>query len=357
VIVLVLTIANVLIVSLAAYRGVEYMDTPQFCGQTCHRVMQPEYEAHETGPHSRVTCVECHVGSGAQSYVYYKLNGMRQLAHFATGRYPKPVPSPVFNLRPARGTCEMCHSPETFHGDKTRVVPDYANDEKNTSNATRLVMHIGGGLPEFGLGAGIHWHTNSRIEIEFVATDPQRQQIPYVRMKDADGTVHEYRAPDADAAKIAAGEPRRMDCVDCHNRPTHDFFATPERAVDMALARGAIPTDLPFVRRQAVEVLKAAYPDREAADRDIATRLRTFYATPRSGGSPSSAAQVDRAVTATQFLYARNVFPDMNVTWGTHPTNLGHTDAPGCFRCHDDQHKSSDGRVIRQDCELCHEIQ
>jgi len=357
VIVLALTIANVLIVSLAAYRGVEYMESPEFCGRACHKVMEPEYLAHKDGPHSRVTCVECHVGSGAQSYVYYKLNGMRQLAHFVAGSYPKPVPSPVFNLRPARGTCEMCHWPEKFHGDKVEVVPEYASDEKNTSNSTRMVLHVGGGLPQFGLGAGIHWHTNPQIEIDFVATDAKRQEIPYVRMKDAAGQVHEYRAPDADAAKIAAGDRRRMDCVDCHNRPTHDFFATPERAVDFAIARGSIASDLPFVRREAVAALKATYPDGAAADRDIEKRLRSFYATAHGEDAPPNAAQLDRLVASAQFLYGRNVFPSMNVTWGTHLSNLGHTDAPGCFRCHDDQHKSADGRAIRQDCDLCHEIQ
>src|SRR5215471_19725353 len=147
VLVLALTIANVLIVSLSAYRGVEYMDSPKFCGQVCHTVMEPEYVAHREGPHSRVTCVECHVGSGAQSYVYYKLNGMRQLAHLVTGHYPRPVPSPVFNLRPARSTCEMCHWPEKFHGDKVEVVPEYASDDKNTDNSTKLILHVGGGLP------------------------------------------------------------------------------------------------------------------------------------------------------------------------------------------------------------------
>jgi hypothetical protein len=356
-IVLALSIANVLIVSLAAYRGVEYMDSSEFCGRVCHTVMEPEYMAHREGPHSRIACVECHVGSGARSYVYYKLNGARQLAHLVTGHYPRPVPSPVVNLRPARGTCETCHSPETFHGDKVKVVPEYANDEKNTTNSTRLLLHVGGGIPEFGLGAGIHWHTNPQIQIDFVATDAKREEIPYVRMTDADGTVHEYRAPGADDAKIGTGASRRMDCVDCHNRPTHEFLATPERAVDMALARGAIPTGLPFVRRETVEALKAEYPDTATADREIDKRLRTFYGTAHGADAPPDAAQLDQVVAAARFLYARNVFPRMKVTWGTHPSNLGHTDAPGCFRCHDDEHETADGRVIRQDCELCHEVQ
>jgi hypothetical protein len=357
VVVLALTIANVLIVSLAAYRGVEYMDSPKFCGQVCHTVMEPEYVAHREGPHSRVTCVECHVGSGAQSYVYYKLNGMRQLAHLVTGHYPRPVPSPVFNLRPARSTCEMCHWPEKFHGDKVEVAPEYASDEKNTDNSTKLILHVGGGLPQFGLGAGIHWHTNPQNEIEFVATDAKRQEIPYVRLKDKDGKVHEFRTPDADESKIAAGERREMDCVDCHNRPTHDFFATPERAVDAAIARGAISPALPFARRQAVEVLKGSYADRATADREIDQRLRAFYSANDGASGTSRAADLDQLVTTTRFLYERNIFPAMNVTWGTHLSNLGHTDAPGCFRCHDDQHKAADGRVIKQDCDLCHEVQ
>jgi hypothetical protein len=358
---LALTFVNVLIVSLAAYRGVEYMDSTQFCGQICHTVMEPEYVAHREGPHARVTCVECHVGSGAQSYLYYKLNGARQLVNLVRNTYPRPVPSPVFNLRPARATCEMCHWPEKFHGDKVDVVPDYASDEANTNNSTRMTLHVGGGLPQFGLGSGIHWHTNPQNEIEFVATDSQRQQIPYVRLKDAEGKVREFRTAGVTDAQLAAGERRRMDCLDCHNRPTHAFFASPERAVDGAIARGAIPGDLPFARRETVAALKAEYPDRASAERTIAERLRAFYAEtgePAAGSKPAGrGAKVEQLVRTAQFLWARSVFPAMKVTWGTHPDNVGHTDAPGCFRCHDGEHKSPDGQEIRQDCELCHSIE
>jgi hypothetical protein len=352
---LALTFANVVIVSLAAYRGVEYMDSTQFCGQVCHKVMEPEFVAHREGPHSRVSCVECHIGSGASWFVKSKIDGTRQVVAVVRGTYPRPIPSPVTDLRPARDTCEHCHWPEKFHGDKVEIVPEFANDETNTSSPTRLVMHVGGGMPQLGLGAGIHWHTNPQIEIEYVATDPMRQEIPYVRLRDRDGTVHEYRTPDVSDAAITGGERWRMDCVDCHNRPTHAFFASPERAVDAAIARGAIPTALPFARRQAVEALSATYADRSTAEREIADRLRVFYATNRSTDGQS--ADVDQLVRTAQFLYARNVFPAMKVSWGAHADNLGHAGAPGCFRCHDDQHKAADGRVIRQDCSLCHEIQ
>jgi hypothetical protein len=290
------------------------------------------------------------VGSGASSFVKSKINGMHQVLAVMTGNYERPIPTPVANLRPARDTCEQCHWPQKFYGDTINVVPEYANDEASTPNPTKLVMHVGGGLPGLGAAGGIHWHNNPQIEIDFVAADAAREMIPYVRLKDASGKVTEFRAADADDNKIASAERRRMDCVDCHNRPTHKFFASPERAVDLALSRGAIPVKLPFARKRSVEVLTATYPDRDTAQKEIAQRLRAAY-------GAQSGPDVDQLVKAVQFLQARSVFPAMKVTWGTHPDNLGHTDAQGCFRCHDDQHKSADGRVISQDCALCHEVQ
>jgi hypothetical protein len=351
-----LTIVNILIVSLAAYRGIEYMDSTTFCGQVCHTVMEPEFVAHRDGPHSRVKCVECHIGPGASWFVKSKLDGSRQVIAVMRDTYSRPIGTPVHNLRPARDTCEQCHWPAKFHGDKLEQIREYANDEKNTESVTTLVMHVGGGTNRFGLPSGVHWHADVDNEVEFVATDAKRQVIPYVRVKDRTGAVREYRAPDVTDAQIASGERRRMDCVDCHNRPTHAFSATPERAVDGAFATGAISAGLPFARREAVEALKASYADRPAAERAIAERLRAFYASQPGGLAAAHGSEIDRLVAATQFLYARNVFPAMKVTWGTHANNLGHTDAPGCFRCHDDQHKSADGKVIRQDCDLCHDM-
>jgi len=347
-----LTIVNVLIVSLAAYRGLEYMDTPTFCGQVCHTVMEPEAVAHREGPHSRVPCVDCHVGPGATGFLRAKLNGTRQVISLTRGTYPRPVPSPVHNMRPARETCEHCHWPEKFHGDKVEEIREYANDEKSTETVTSLVLHVGGGTHRFGLKPGLHWHADVDNEVDYIATDGTRQTIPYVRVKDSSGTVREYRAPDATDALVAGGERRRMDCIDCHNRPTHSFAASPERAVDGAIASGAISTGLPFARKEAVDALKVEYPDRATAERTIAERLRAFYKAHPTAPAP----EIDRLVSATQFLYARNIFPSMKVTWGTHPNNVGHTDSAGCFRCHDDQHKTADGKVIRQDCDLCHDM-
>jgi hypothetical protein len=355
-IVTVLTLVNVLIVSLAAYRGLEFMDSPQFCGQVCHTVMEPEYGAYTDGPHSKVRCVECHIGPGASWFVRSKVSGLRQVVAVMRHTYSRPIATPVHNLRPARETCEQCHWPEKFHGDKVEVIREFANDEANTESVTRLMVHVGGGSERMGVASGIHWHMNVANKIEYVATDDKRQVIPWVRLTDRNGNVRIYKTADVKEDK-PAGEDRIMDCVDCHNRPSHPFSATADRAVDAAMALGEIPRDLPFSRRETVDALKLSYPDKDTADQQISERLRGFYGKNYAQIASSKGAEIDKLVQAAQRAYGRNVFPKMNVTWGTHENNLGHVDFPGCFRCHDDSHKTADGRVIRQDCDLCHEIQ
>jgi nitrate/TMAO reductase-like tetraheme cytochrome c subunit len=346
----ILTIVNLVLLSMASYGAVHYMETAEFCGQVCHTTMEPQYAAHQSGPHARVACVACHVGPGVEALVESKLAGTRQLWQVATRNVPTPIPSPVRALRPARDTCEQCHWPEKFHGDEVRAIREYAEDEQNTETVTTLTMYVGGGSAALGVGTGIHWHMNLDNEIEYITTDPKREVIPYVRLRDRTGTVREYVVEGTTPEQLAAGERRRMDCLDCHNRPAHTFSPTPERAVNEAMAQNRIPRELPFIRREAAAAVTPAYPDREAALRAIADRLRAHYRT-----HPSVEARLlERAIAGTQDVWARNVFPAMNVTWGTYPNQIGHVDAPGCFRCHDDEHKSKDGRLIRQDCEICH---
>jgi hypothetical protein len=315
--------------------------------------MEPEYSSYQTWPHARVACAECHVGRGAGALVESKIAGTRQLFQVATGRVTGPIPSPVTTMRPARETCEQCHWSEKFHGDTIRTIRDYGSDEANTESITTLQLHVGGGSRELGVGTGIHWHMNLDNEIEYVATDEKRETIPYVRLRNRDGNVREFVVEGTTPEQLAAGTRRRMDCMDCHNRPAHTFHVTPERAIDAAIAQGRIPRDLPFVRREGIAAVGAEYADRAAALDAIARRLRDFYA--KDGGQ--DARLVERAVASVQDAWSRNVFPAMNVTWGTYPNHLGHLDAPGCFRCHDDEHKAADGSVIRQDCELCHTIE
>lgn len=349
-----LTFANIVVISLAAFRGVAYMDSPQFCGQVCHTVMQPEFTAYQNGPHARVHCVACHIGPGAPWFVKAKLSGTRQLFAVALKTYPEPIPSPVQNLRPARDTCEQCHWPEKFTGDRVRLVREYAEDEASTESTTTLQLHVGSGSESMG-AHGIHWHMAPSTRVSYITTDEKRQTIVYVEVEDRNG-VRTFRADGVTDEQLKKGERRQMDCMDCHNRPSHRFDSTPERAVNDAMGNGLIATTLPFVRREAVAALKVSYASQDAAAAAIGTRLAAFYDRQLGPGAAARKAEVAKAIAATQDIYRRNIFPTMKVTWGTYPNNIGHVDFPGCFRCHDDAKKTSDGRVIKQDCELCHKM-
>jgi hypothetical protein len=351
-----LTVANIVIVSVGAYSGVEYMDSVGFCGQVCHTPMQPEFVAHQAQPHASVKCVACHVGPGASSLAKAKLAGTRRVMAVMLGNYSRPIVAAPGQLLPASDTCERCHWPEQFHGDKIRRIVEYANDEKNTESVTTLRVHVGGGNGRLGRASGIHWHMNVANDIEFIAGDAEGQVIPYVRMRDAGGNVREYFADGVPPGQLPKGERRRMDCTDCHNRPSHAITATPDRAVNDAMARGQIPATVPFIHREAVKVLKATYSSQDAAGAEISRLLRDFYRPlPKAPGMDD--ADVERAILGIQDLFRRNVFPDMMVGFGTYPNNIGHVDSPGCFRCHDDNHKARDGKKIGQDCETCHAIE
>jgi hypothetical protein len=352
-IVAMLTVVNLVLLSMASYGAVHYMETTSFCGEVCHTTMEPQFVAHQSGPHARVACVGCHVGPGAGALVESKLAGTRQLWQIASRNVPTPVPSPVHSMRPARETCETCHWPEKLHGDEVRTFREYAEDERNTETATTLTMFVGGGSARLGVGSGIHWHMNLDNAIDYIATDPQRGVIPYVRLRSRDGTVREYVTAGTTPEQLANGERRTMDCLDCHNRPAHAFSSTAERALNEAIGQNRIPKDLPFVRREALGVITREYPDKQAALQAIAAGLRDHF-----GKYPTlDGALVERAIAGTQDLWAKNVFPAMKVTWGTYPNHISHIDTPGCFRCHDDEHTTKDGRVIKQDCEMCHKEQ
>ena len=342
------TCVNILIVSLAAYGTVHHMETAEFCGTTCHTTMEPEWKAYQVSPHARVTCVSCHVGPGAGALIESKVAGTRQLWKVISNTVPTPVNAPVRSMRPARETCQTCHWDEKSHGDKLRQIREYADDEKSTETMTTLQLHIGGGRADIGTGSGIHWHMNIDNHVEFIATDTQRQTIPWIKFTDRHGNVREYVVDGVTPEQLAKGERRSMDCMDCHNRPAHTFDPTIERAVDNAIATGELPRSLSFARREAVLALKDDYPTAGAARSGIEARLRKFYA------AQSNDASLPRVIDAVQNIYARNVFPAMRVQFGTHPNNIGHVFFNGCFRCHDDNHKARDGSVIKQDCETCH---
>jgi nitrate/TMAO reductase-like tetraheme cytochrome c subunit len=352
--VLVLTVMNVVILSLAGYSGLHYMDSTEFCGTVCHEVMEPQHEAFQASAHARVGCVQCHIGPGASWFVQSKLSGTRQIFAVNLNTFPRPIPSPVHNLRPARETCEQCHWPEKFHGDTVVTRREFADDEFNTESETVLQLHVGGGASPLRGATGIHWHTSAAHTIEYIATDEKREHIPWVKVTDSDGTVREYLAEGTTPAELQKGERRQMDCVDCHNRTGHPFANTPERVVDRALASGEMPKDLPYARRQSVAALTGTYDSKSAALDAIAASLRAYYRADYADIYMSRRQDVERVVVATQEIYRRNIFPSMKVGFGTYTDNIGHMDFPGCFRCHDDNHKTTDGRVISQSCDLCH---
>jgi nitrate/TMAO reductase-like tetraheme cytochrome c subunit len=350
------TLLNVLIFGFASYRGVSYMDSTTFCGLTCHTVMAPEYSAYQNSPHARVECVDCHIGPGAGWFVRSKLSGLRQVFAVTLKTYSRPIPSPVEYLRPARETCEQCHWPQRFSGDKFLVKTNYKDDEKNTPLTTALVLKIGGGTRPGS--AGIHGrHLDIGSRIHYISIDEHRQVIPVVYYTDDQGKTVEYVSSDIKATKeqLAKGESRAMDCIDCHNRPTH-AFELPENAVDLRMSRGAISTELPYIRKKAVELLKADYPDRDTARARIVEGITAYYRSTYPDIYNSKRALVEQAADAVAAVYLRNIFPDMKVTWGVHPNNLGHNDFPGCFRCHDGSHSSADGQTISNDCTACHNL-
>ena len=350
---LIATAFNVVIGGQLTMHAVDYMEHDQFCGQTCHTPMQPEYTAYLRSNHAKVACTECHVGEGAGAFIQSKISGTRQLALVVMGTYDRPIHSPVLSLRPASQICERCHWPNRFAGDKFLVRTHYASDEQNTPATTVALMRVGG--RNWNGALGIHGqHSEAGGRMEYIATDNRRQVIPQVTYTAPDGKVTVYKATDvkATAKQLAAGEHRTMDCIDCHNRPAH-VFELPEAAVDKRMLSGQISTNLPFVKKEAVEVLRRDYSDRNTAAREIANALQGFYRTKYPQTDPAA---VQRAIQAVQATYAGNVFPGMKVTWGTYPNNLGHMDAPGCFRCHDGNHASSDGRKINDDCDVCHDL-
>jgi hypothetical protein len=350
------TVLNILIFTFASYQGVAYMDTTTFCGQTCHTVMQPEFSAYQNSPHARVNCVECHIGPGAGWFVKSKLSGVRQVFAVTFKTYSRPIPSPVKYLRPARETCEQCHWPQRFSGDKFIVKTDYKDDEKNTPETTALVLKIGGRTWQGSVGIhGRHLDQGSRIR--YIATDEQRQVIPVVYYTDDKGKTVEYVSTDIKVSKeqLAKSGNRVMDCIDCHNRPTH-AFELPESAVDLRIYRGLISAELPFIKKKAVELLKADYPDREMAQKKIAEGVTSYYRDTYPAIYNTKRALVEQSAESVASIYMQNIFPDMKVIWGVHPNNLGHNDFPGCFRCHDGSHTSPDGQTISNDCSACHNL-
>jgi nitrate/TMAO reductase-like tetraheme cytochrome c subunit len=339
-----------LLTAIGSYRSYHFTESTQFCGQTCHAVMRPEFAAYQNSPHARVTCTECHIGSGATWFVRSKLSGSYQVYATLFDKYPRPIPTPVKNLRPAQETCEQCHWPQKFYGAIEKVGTHFKYDEKNSPWTVELLLKVGGGDPTHGPVGGIHWHMNVANKVEYIATDEARQKIAWIRFTDSKGntTVYEAKENKLKPAQLASASVRRMDCIDCHNRPTH-IFRSPDEAVDSAMALGRIDPALPSIKKNAVDALAADYQTTAEALQKITDLLTKKYAS-------ANPATVQRAIAELRRIYQANFFPEMKSRWKVYPNNIGHLEWSGCFRCHDGQHASADGKIISDNCNSCHTI-
>ena len=342
-----ITVVNVVILSGATYTGIHHMETTEFCGLACHSVMHPEHTAHGLGPHSRVSCAGCHIGPGADWFVKSKLDGAWQLVSVNLGLYPKPIPTPLHDLRPARDTCEQCHWPTKFVGDRLEVIKHYKEDEANTELTTALLMKVGGvNLTE---SHGIHWHVDPEHQIRY-RSDETREEIYEVEFTDVDGSVKHFtdrRAPEE------GGRWRTMDCVDCHNRPAHNYQSA-RNEVDSAIAEGRIDRSLPFVKREAMRVIQEKYSSHDDARAVMTDELKQFYAENYPDMADANADAIDAAATALGDIYAANVFPSMEIWWDTYPNHIGHTQSAGCERCHTRRMRTAEREQIDSECETCH---
>jgi len=346
--------ANLVAGTQLTYRAVEYMDTPNFCGTTCH-VMRPEYLGHQDSAHASVACAECHVAPGVGGWIDAKMNGTRQMWQTLTDTYTRPVPSAleVGRLVPSKQTCERCHWVDKIVSTRLLIRPSYAADERNSDSYTVLMMQVGGSRMR-----GIHYaHFAGGFEIRYAATDPKRQTIPWVERRNIQtGSTETYLADGTTPARVAGLPRSTMQCVDCHDRPSHTFML-PERALDRALALGRIPATLPYIKKQGLAVLQTTYTSTDEAIRQIPAAIERYYQQAYPDVYTQRRTDVARAAQAILTIYQHNVFPELRVTWGTYTNSIGHVDFPGCSRCHDGSHTTADGRkTITQDCNACHQL-
>jgi nitrate/TMAO reductase-like tetraheme cytochrome c subunit len=358
--VLLMTTLNIFIFATVTHRAVTFMETPKFCGTTCHKVMQPEYDAYNTSAHSRVSCVDCHIGSGASSMVKAKLTGLRQVWGVFTNNYHRPIETPVHNLRPANETCGNCHQANRQIGSRVGFRVHFKSDEANTPQVTAMMFHVGGADARTGEWSGIHWHASDRYQVRYEVLDAKRETIGKIQKLEGGKVVKEWLPP-KDQPQGAVSELRTMDCIDCHNRATHVYDGAPDAAVEKALADGRLDRKVPWLRQIAAGVLKGATPARADAEAYFRPALEGAYARDHASAKPSAAA-LDGAARGLVALYRRNVYPEMNLTWNNYPAQMGHAGPdPGnaktqCFRCHAGDRQTADGKELSSKCELCHEV-
>jgi len=347
----------VLAMAYSGSKAYEATDSTAFCGEMCHPVMEPQNVTYRNSPHARVPCVACHIGPGASFYVKSKFDGIRQLYNTYFDTYPRPIETPVQSLRPAQETCEGCHWPQQFYGKKLVSRTYYRTDEENSPWSIDLLMKIGGGNPRTGKQEGIHWHMLTENRVEYIATDEKRQVIPWIRQISPSGDTVVYVDPDAEPIDPTSPEfeIRKFDCMDCHNRPSHDFPA-PAKALNLALSTRDISPDLPYVRQLGLDLLNADYDTRDEAHSAISFELKKYYEDDYPGLADSMRGNIQQAAQSLIAIYDEGFFPEMNTDYRARENNLSHFVNDGCFRCHDGIKEDSNGNKLSTDCQTCHLI-
>ncbi len=352
------TIFFLMISAVGSYEAFHYSESVEFCGTICHEVMKPEYVAFQNSSHAKVACVACHVGSGADWYVKSKLSGLYQVYAVTMGIYPTPIPTPIKNLRPARETCEECHWPEKFYARQLVMNKHYLADENNTEWDISLQMKTGPAYSALGLQEGIHWHINPNVKVEYIATDSVQQNLPWVRYtnnKTGEVYVFEDEENKLTEEELASFEIRKMDCMDCHNRPSHDY-KTPFKFINNAITAGNIPKELPEIKLVSMGILAEEFPTEDSAMLYIESEINDYYASNYEDIYNENYKLIEQAIKGIQDEFKQNIFPEMKVSWKAYYNNIGHLEFNGCFRCHNDKHTTTEGRIISMDCNLCHSI-
>lgn len=352
------TIFLLIISSIGSYEAFHYTESNEFCGKICHTVMEPEYTTFHGSSHERVGCVKCHVGSGASWYVRSKMSGLYQVYSVLAKKFPTPIPTPIANLRPAQETCEQCHWPAKFYDHKFREKHSFLSDETNTERIIKMQIKTSSKMTNNGFVAGIHQHISPDIKIEYKTNTANRQVIPWVKYtnsKTGETEIFTDSENILSQAELDSLETRTMDCLDCHNRPSHDY-AAPQNFTDQLMSDGEIPKDLPEIKMVAMMVLNQEYPTKDSAFIAIRNEVIDYYKSSYPELIKEKKADINKAINGIQLGYSSNIFPLMKVTSKAYPNNIGHMESDGCYRCHNDRHASDSGKVISKDCNLCHNI-
>jgi hypothetical protein len=358
---LIFTIATIIILflsTLGSFQAFHITESVEFCGTLCHQVMEPEYTAYQNSPHANVACVECHVGAGASWYVKSKLSGLHQVYAVLTKTYPRPIETPLHDLRPARETCEKCHWPQKFYARTLWTNKYFLTDSLNTEWDIILQMKTGPEYSGLGLIEGIHWHINPAVNIEYISDKDKRENITYVKYTNkstGEVTVYKNDSNPISDSLISVSATRTMDCIDCHNRPSHNYDSPPVY-FDKAMLTGAVSKNIPFIKKVAMGILRDTFSNKDTALKKIEESITGFYKSDYTDFFNKNKDLINSSVASVQKAFIQNTFPIMKVTYDLYPEHIGHLESDGCFRCHNDAFKANNGHTITRNCNLCHSI-